>query len=161
MRTILASTLCTTDDFLGKSTINQTLHLQHIVKLPNEGPQESGSQVTSKATIPTQKPVRQQPVGLRMRFLPIGFGNGEAGNLGSSDEDEYMDDAPVFRAPSGLNETKSKKKPSKQAFTAAAASSSSEEEPTSSDEEMEDALPVRAKKVLPITPKSMKRKQTS
>jgi hypothetical protein len=107
------------------------------------------------ATVPAKKPIRQQPGGLKMRFLPIGFGDGETGNLGSSDEDEIMDDAAVFRPPNGpgkIKKPKSKK---------AAAPSSSKEKSLPSDEEMADALPVRVKKVASNTSKSLKRKQTA
>jgi hypothetical protein len=52
---------------------------------------ESGTS-SSKGTIPAKKPVRKQPKGLRMRFLPIGFGEGDAGELGfESSEDSDLE----------------------------------------------------------------------
>ncbi|EHL02774.1 hypothetical protein M7I_1293 [Glarea lozoyensis 74030] len=65
--------------------IDQVLHLRRIVSLP--GVNDSGS-ASSKATVPAKKPVRQQPKGLKMRFLPIGFGEGDGGKLGSESSEE-------------------------------------------------------------------------
>lgn len=60
--------------------INQILHLQQIVKLPAvEETSNSGS-----ARPLAKKPIRQQPPGLKMRFRPIGFGDGSTGKIGSS-----------------------------------------------------------------------------
>jgi hypothetical protein len=73
--------------------IDQVLHLRRIVSLPGDNDSVTGS---SKATVPAKKPVRQQPKGLRMRFLPIGFGEGDGGKLGSEsseDSDVEMVDA--------------------------------------------------------------------
>lgn len=75
------------------SRVARTLHLQHLVQLPElmQG---------ATATVPVaRKPVRKQPGGLRMRFRPIGFGEGEAGVIGEESEgDVEMEEAPrVFK----------------------------------------------------------------
>ena len=73
--------------------VAQTLHLQHLVQLP-ELMREAA------ATVPVaEKPVRAQPSGLRMRFKPIGFGEGTTGTIGEeSDGDVEMVEAPrVFK----------------------------------------------------------------
>lgn len=62
--------------------VDRILHLQQIVNLsglpevPGSGP--------SRALVPAKKPVRQQPPGLKMRYRPIGFGDGKIGKIGSS-----------------------------------------------------------------------------
>jgi hypothetical protein len=78
---------------LVSKPIDRVLHLRRLVTLPGI----NDSEAPSKATIPAQKPVRKQPKGLRMRFLPIGFGEGDAGKLGSEssgDSDIEMEEAP-------------------------------------------------------------------
>lgn len=79
---------------------------------------EAGSS-TARPTVPSKKPVRQQPPGLKMRFRPIGFGNGKTGTIGSSSSsadrsstestsDEEMEDAPAqFRQPASLEHEES------------------------------------------------------
>jgi hypothetical protein len=79
--------------------IDHILHLQHIISLPgvHEGV-PSNKESASKATIPAKRPARPQPKGLKMRFRPLGFGNGEVGTIGSESEsnsDEEMEDAPA------------------------------------------------------------------
>src|ERR1700709_1085338 len=62
--------------------MDQVLHLQQIVQLP--GVKDGADPATLRSTVPTGKPIRQQPLGLKMRFRPIGFGTGKTGNIGSS-----------------------------------------------------------------------------
>lgn len=88
------------------TAIDRALHLQQIVKLPSVHGVTAGDlaqpSVSSQATIPAKKPIRQQPKGLMMRFTPIGSGRGEAGRIGTpeSDSDLDMEDAtPKFRTP--------------------------------------------------------------
>lgn len=111
--------------------MDQILHLQQIVQLPGA----KGSDAScSKATAQTKKFVRPQPPGLKMRFLPIGFGTGDPGKIGSdsasqdestsSVSDEEMEEAPKpFQTPTPLD------KPS-------------EEPESESDEEMTEPPPL-------------------
>jgi hypothetical protein len=110
------------DILTGRRAIDQTLHLQQIIQLPklaqHASALDSGSQISDKATIPAKKPVRQQPEGLKMRFRPLGFGNGRTGNIGSgpsSSESTSSTDSdpeepasvppPAFRRPVGLDQS--------------------------------------------------------
>jgi hypothetical protein len=97
----------TSNAILVSKPIDRVLHLRQLVNLPGISNSDAPS---STATIPAKKPVRKQPKGLRMRFLPIGFGEGDAGKLGSEsseDSDVEMGEAPKltsFKAPE-LSET--------------------------------------------------------
>jgi hypothetical protein len=95
---------------------------------------DSSKAASSKATVPAKKPVRPQPKGLKMRFLPIGFGTGNPGKIGSDSnsvdgsttesisDDDYEEEAPkAFKKPASID-------------------SSSDE--SSSDEEMTEAPPL-------------------
>ena len=116
-----------------KRSINQIFHLQQIVKLPGVQTSDIIAASSSKATIPAKKPIRQQPQGLKMRFRPIGFGDGETGKIGSSsssvdgsigkgtDEEPDTPPAATFRKP------------------IAVASSSSEADDTSEDPESDES----------------------
>ncbi|PSS09061.1 hypothetical protein M430DRAFT_53620 [Amorphotheca resinae ATCC 22711] len=89
----------------AKTPVNKILHLQQIVQPPS----------LPQITTPAKKPVRQQPRGLKMRFRPIGFSNGDMGRIGSSSSsegessDQEMQDAPAakFRKPESLSATES------------------------------------------------------
>lgn len=117
--------------------IDHVLHLQQIVKLPGIHDSSSMTASLSNAAARAKKPVRQQPPGLKMRFRPIGFVDGEPGRIGSSsssveeesssDSDEKMGESPVvFHRPVCL------------------ASQSSDESPESSDVEMTN-VPLKRK----------------
>ncbi|RDW67981.1 hypothetical protein BP6252_09377 [Coleophoma cylindrospora] len=80
------------------NAVDQVLHLRHIVQLPSiHGETDESPTTSSRATVPTRRPIRQQPQGLKMRFTPIGFGSGTPGVIGSteSDDDVEMEDAPL------------------------------------------------------------------
>ena len=79
-RLIVASELA--DLYTVLKTIDQTFHLQQIVKLPGVHGLESSS--FAKATIPAKKPVKEQPPGLKMRFQPIGFSSRNLGKIESN-----------------------------------------------------------------------------
>lgn len=91
--------------------IAQTLQLQQLVNLPSLQLTQSQTSVSSQgsttASTPAQKPIRQQPKGLKMRFGPLGDHIGNLGKIGfdsSSDEsqlDEEMAE-PEFRMPRGV-----------------------------------------------------------
>lgn len=80
------------------------------MKLPGIHDSSSMTASSSKAAARGKRPVRQQPPGLKMRFRPMGFGDGEPGRIGSSsssveeesssDSDEKVEESPVvFRRP--------------------------------------------------------------
>ena len=110
---------------------------------------EAGSS-TARPTVPSKKPVRQQPPGLKMRFRPIGFGNGKTGTIGSSSSsadrsstestsDEEMEDAPAqFRRPASLELEES----------TTSSDDPSDESPSNSDAEMADAPPLLSKSTI-------------
>ncbi|TVY46876.1 hypothetical protein LOCC1_G002795 [Lachnellula occidentalis] len=128
-----------------RKPIDQILHLQQIIKIPG---MDGSTATSSKATVPAKKPVRPQPKGLKMRFLPIGFGTGNPGKIGL-DVDGSSTESVSY---SGNEEDASKgfKKP------ASIASSSDEE----SDEEMTEAPPLPKSKVskAPTSSTPLKRK---
>lgn len=100
--------------FTAPSPISQTLNLQQVVHLPNltkarVDPASSSAAAASSNTNST-KPVRQQPKGLRMRFLPSGFGDEDPGTLGSSDSETSTPARPAFRMPDGPRPTHRTKK---------------------------------------------------
>ncbi|KAK5201776.1 hypothetical protein LTR16_001514 [Cryomyces antarcticus] len=97
--------------------IAQTLHLQQIVRLPDLSNKQATPTTSSGAATATRKPsqgARQQPMGLKMRSLPIGFGSGKPGTLGpESDDDVTMVDAtrePTLQVPKGSEATAQSKK---------------------------------------------------
>ncbi|KAF8866152.1 hypothetical protein BDZ45DRAFT_720299 [Acephala macrosclerotiorum] len=114
--------------------IDRILHLQQIVKLP--GINDSGASVSSpsRATVPAKKPVRPQPIGLKMRFRPIGFGAGDTGNIGDgsstgSASDEEKEDAPaVFQRPALEDEEMEVAPPSSKSKSKSSTSESSKKE---------------------------------
>jgi hypothetical protein len=116
------------------------------VKLPGVHGSSSMTTSNSKATVPANKPVRQQPRGLKMRFCPIGFGDGEPGGIGSSsssvggssssDSDEEAEEPPApFRRPVSVASGSSEADQSTDSFE-------SQNESSSSDVEMADAPPL-------------------
>ncbi|KAI9834203.1 MAG: hypothetical protein M1819_003041 [Sarea resinae] len=97
-----------------QAEIAQTLHMQQIVHLPilarhNAEPAEGSSHVPSASSMRPQKPARPQPKGLKMRYLPTGFGNEKPGTTGAdasssdvSDEEDNDDTSATFKTPKGL-----------------------------------------------------------
>jgi hypothetical protein len=111
------------------------------VKLPAVHSPSSIEGNSSKATVQAKEPIRQQPQGLKMRFRPIGFGDGETGQIGSSPSagdrstasDEDVEPAAVhFRRPVSVTSDSSDAEESSK-------NSNSEEESSSSDVEMAEA----------------------
>ncbi|CAG8979588.1 hypothetical protein HYALB_00010789 [Hymenoscyphus albidus] len=77
--------------------VDQVLHLGRIIKAPG------ANLNSSKATVPAPKPVRKQPKGLKMRFFPIGFGEGQLAKLGEESSSEEETQAPArFRKPESI-----------------------------------------------------------
>lgn len=114
---------------------------------------DESSAASSKATVPAKKPVRPQPKGLKMRFLPIGFGTGNPGKIGS--DSNSVDGSSTGSVSDSDNEegaSKGFKKP------ASIASSSDEE----SDQEMTEAPPLPKPKVskAPSSSTPLKRKHS-
>ncbi|KAK5149969.1 hypothetical protein LTR04_006911 [Oleoguttula sp. CCFEE 6159] len=102
---------------MASTQIAQTLHLQQIVRLPDLSNKQATPTTSSGAATATRKPsqgARQQPMGLKMRSLPIGFGSGKPGTLGpESDDDVTMVDAtrePTLQVPKGSEATAQSKK---------------------------------------------------
>lgn len=113
------------------------------MKLPGvKGDTRSGS---ARPIIPAKKPIRQQPPGLKMRFRPIGFGNGEPGRIGSrsSSADGSSDESSSDRETSWKAPVSSHKPASQKHDRVTSSSDGSE---SSSDVEMTDVLPPPAKK---------------
>jgi hypothetical protein len=79
--------------------IDHVLRLQQVVKLPGIHDSSSMTASLSNAAPQAKKPVRQQPPGLKMRFRPIGFGDGEPGRIGSSSSSVEEESPVVFRRP--------------------------------------------------------------
>ncbi|CAG8961298.1 hypothetical protein HYFRA_00013759 [Hymenoscyphus fraxineus] len=77
--------------------VDQVLHLGRIIKAPGANAN------SSKATVPAPKPIRKQPKGLKMRFFPIGFGEGQLAKLGEESSSEEETQAPArFRKPESI-----------------------------------------------------------
>ena len=124
--------------------ISRTLHLQQAVQLPElsskQANPKTGSEAAASITRSTIRAPRPQVKGLRMRFLPTGFGGAEGGILGDSDsEDEVPQERAGLAMPKGLN-LPSKAEKRKQA-----------------DVNMEDAPAKKSKKHR--TPEEIKRKE--
>ncbi|EAT78147.2 hypothetical protein SNOG_14607 [Parastagonospora nodorum SN15] len=68
-----------------------SLRLQAAVQLPKltslQADQNTGSEAAASITRSTIRAPRPQLKGLKMRFLPIGFGSGDIGTLGDSDSE--------------------------------------------------------------------------
>ncbi|KAH7394108.1 DNA-directed RNA polymerase I subunit RPA34.5-domain-containing protein [Phaeosphaeria sp. MPI-PUGE-AT-0046c] len=73
------------------ANVARSLHLRATVKLPHlstkQADQNTGSEAAASITRSTIRAPRPQLKGLKMRFLPIGFGTGDAGTLGDSDSE--------------------------------------------------------------------------
>ncbi|KAF2501260.1 hypothetical protein BU16DRAFT_555754 [Lophium mytilinum] len=82
--------------------IARTLNLQQIIQLPKLSLAQANQGSGSKT--PSTKAPRPQPKGLRMRFLPSGFGDVEPGTIGSSDSEAEV------RKPSSANKLHPPKK---------------------------------------------------
>ncbi|RDL32554.1 uncharacterized protein BP5553_09010 [Venustampulla echinocandica] len=113
--------------------VDQIFHLQQIPKL-HDG---------LKATVPAKKPVQPQPKGLKMRFLPLGYSDGNAGNMDSNISSEDPDDA---------NVPKQFKKP----VSMPSDSDEDSEAASDSDEEMTEAPPLPSKAATSRKQKSSK-----
>jgi hypothetical protein len=150
---------------LGAKPIDRILHLQQIVQLPSvydATAKEAASSTLAQPTVPVKKLVRQQPPGLKMRFRPIGFGNGKTGTIGSSSSsvdgsstesasDEEMEDAPLkFRRPASLEQEES----------ATSSDSSDDDSSSSSDADMVDAPPLPLKPAAKSKPEKSAAKES-
>ncbi|KAF4628977.1 hypothetical protein G7Y89_g9177 [Cudoniella acicularis] len=117
--------------------IDEVFRLQQIVNLP--GVHDSATPSSSKATIPEKKPVRPQPKGLKMRYVPVGFSNSKPGIIGSSSSDEASSDE---------SDSDEEMKDVIKEFQRPGSIESSDKDSTSgSDEDMTEAPPLPSKKV--------------
>lgn len=108
------------------SKITQIMHLQQVVRLPSAHAslsQTQPSQGSQDSDNELQRPKKEQPKGLRMRYKPSGYRGEEAGAVGSgsSDNEDILyaqtDTTPSLRQPPGpslisepLNHKKRKKR---------------------------------------------------
>lgn len=95
--------------------ISQTLHVQAIVKLPalssKQADANTGSEAAASITRSTIRAPRSQLTGLKMRFLPIGFGGQGVGTIGESDSEIAVStETAGLGMPDGLNLPSRKKK---------------------------------------------------
>ncbi|KAF1988209.1 hypothetical protein K402DRAFT_391974 [Aulographum hederae CBS 113979] len=106
------------DGFIHASKrVGQTINLQHVVKLPQLNREAAIPQQTPDPEAPLSlrpdKPARPQPKGMRFRFRPSGFGDGEAGEIGSSESEPdvvMQESTPVEKAANGKESAKKKRK---------------------------------------------------
>ncbi|KAE9369521.1 hypothetical protein N431DRAFT_469423 [Stipitochalara longipes BDJ] len=137
---------------MAKSSVDQILHLQQVVQLPGVHVSNSVATSSSKATVPAMRPVRQQPPGLKMRFRPIGFGDGETGKIGSSSssldgsigsasDEELEQPAATFRQPITFAADSSEAEESPE-------DSESDEKSSRADIEMTEAPPLLIKSIV-------------
>lgn len=82
----------------------QSYHIQEMVRLPQ-------TQTTSSTSGPQQtaKPAKKQPKNLKMRFRPVGSGDGPAEMLGSSSESEGERPTPKAKGSSKEKEERKRK----------------------------------------------------
>lgn len=77
---------------LAGKPITQFLNLQALVELPHltskQADQNTGSEAAASITRSTIRAPRPQLKGLKMRFLPTGFGHGAVGTIGESDSED-------------------------------------------------------------------------
>ncbi|KAL2852287.1 DNA-directed RNA polymerase I subunit RPA34.5-domain-containing protein [Aspergillus pseudodeflectus] len=83
-----------------------TYHIQETIELPGGAEYE---ETTVRAAKALEKPPRKQPKNLKMRFRPVGSGDGPPQTLGSSGE-ESEGEEPTFKAPAGEKEKERKRK---------------------------------------------------
>lgn len=82
----------------------QSYHVQELISIPTtNGP-------TSIAVQDYEKPPRKQPKHLKMRFRPVGSGDGPAETIGTSSESEGEDEKPAFKVPKGSFEKEERKR---------------------------------------------------
>ncbi|KAH0566379.1 hypothetical protein GP486_000237 [Trichoglossum hirsutum] len=88
----------------------QTLHLRQVVKLPTlintVASTEAASQASS-ALAPARRTAREQPKGLKMRFMPIGVSGSRSPGLGWSSSEDDSDTGEAGRTNVVGNGTKS------------------------------------------------------
>lgn len=88
-------------------SVDMTLHLQQKIMLPNltrkQAAPETGSNAAANVNTAPISSVRPQPKGLKMRYRPPGFGDGDPGRIGSENESEDVEmaqaPATAFRFP--------------------------------------------------------------
>jgi hypothetical protein len=83
-----------------------TYHIQEMIDIPGGAEFEETSIKAAKAL---EKPPRKQPKHLKMRFRPVGSGDGPPETLGSSSE-ESEGEEPTFKVPMGAEKEKERKR---------------------------------------------------
>ena len=133
-------------------TIEKTLHLQQIVKL--SGVHDPEGSKSAKATVPAKKTVREQPLGLKMRFQPIGFGSSNFGKIEASSSSagaasmECGSDAEMIEAPPSFQRPASIESEDSDSDENDSSESSESDDSSSSDQEMTEAPRLPAKSVV-------------
>lgn len=147
-----------TDLKIADRPIEQTLHLQQIVQLPTivngSSSPHTGPQVPSRATVPAKKPIRQQPEGLKMRFLPLGsfsMDTAATSRRVNKDSDVEMSDAPAkFKQPPKFSQVE-----------AESDTTSSDGDSSSGDEELTDGKKSLSQIVVPTNTSTTESSDTS
>lgn len=80
----------------------QSFHVQELIRLPGD----NGTGSISAQDY--EKPPKKQPKYLKMRFRPVGSGNGPAETIGTSDEES--EEKPTFKVPKDTTEDKEERK---------------------------------------------------
>ncbi len=161
-----------TNVYVGQKGVDQILHLQEIVQLHKTT--DMSSQYSGVRATIAQNSVRKQPEGLKMRFRPIGFGDGKTGSIGlsssssdvssstKSDTDDEMGDAPPASRQSlnlDLADTRLSEHASKGNESQDDTSSSDSSSETSSDEMEDVPKSTSVPKISPSSPpRPLKRK---
>ncbi|KAL1967596.1 hypothetical protein VTN77DRAFT_3111 [Rasamsonia byssochlamydoides] len=83
----------------------QSYHVQELVRLPGG---IDGSLVPPTAAQESSKPPRPQPKGMKMRFRPVGSGDGPPETIGTSSESEGEE--PSFKMPQRLKTEQEERK---------------------------------------------------
>ncbi|KAI9373291.1 DNA-directed RNA polymerase I subunit RPA34.5-domain-containing protein [Aspergillus egyptiacus] len=94
-----------TQKYHSTTTNIPTYHIQEVIGLPGGAEYDEASVKAAKAL---EKPPRKQPKHLKMRFRPVGSGDGPPETLGSSSESEGEE--PTFKVPKSLEAEKERKR---------------------------------------------------
>jgi hypothetical protein len=89
------------------ATTIPTYHVQEMIDLPNSLGTDDAVLAAAQDQI---KPPRKQPKHLKMRFRPVGSGEGPAETIGSSSEESEGEGKPTFKFPKGSKTDREERK---------------------------------------------------
>jgi len=89
-----------TSETTASKPVSKTLHLQLQAKLPGV----TTSDPAPNATVPKQRPIRQQPKGMRMRFFPIGVQKPSRA-IHPAEEENDEEESADFRVPGAVDDS--------------------------------------------------------